>query len=295
MILYPDATTEFMRASVARTAASKRVYRGTLQNLQSAHRGQHVHQFTPAQLTDFCFAVLGDGPPAVATIKARKTRLVGFFSWARYRGLIDVDPSTDLKFTVRPRGGAARTHTWLTEPELAQLLRAVAPCGDKGARARVIVMLGALMGLRREEIARLRWSDLTPDLSRMALVGKGNKLAELGVPKQVREALNNWRATAPDGAVYVVPHLWTGRADWAMPVTPEVVALEAKWAGRQAGFELATHDLRRTFAGILEGQGMDVRKIQLLMRHDDLSTTIGYLEKNPAKVAGLADTFEVAL
>lgn len=286
MKVYPEATALFMKASIARTKPSQRVYRSTLSLLQARHPGLEVHQFTPQMLTEFCFAEI-EGPPSVATIKARKTRVRGFFSWAKFQGLCPTDPSTDLKFTCRPRGGAVRTHTWLSEEELGQLVRSIDLSTLTGRRARVIVMLGALMGLRRAEIAGLRWDSFSEDLSRVTVMGKGQKLVELGVPRQVREVLGEFRAEA-DGP-FLLPHVWTGKTDWSIGVTPDLVGVVVGEYG------LAPHDLRRTYAGILEAKGMDVRKIQLLMRHDDVATTIRYLEKNPAKVAALADELEVEL
>lgn len=292
MKIYPDAAMKFLDAGIARTPASRRVYKQTILQLQSMFPGLELEDLSTAHLTQFCMA----GQTAPATIRGKKARIRGFVQWCRFHRLIAEDVSADLKYTVRVKAGGVRQHRWLTEQEVARLLRSQ-PETFEGMRATVALMFGLLVGLRRFEITGLRWSDFTPDYARVTVVGKGDKLVVLGVPPQLRALLAEWHRLAPEGAEVVLPGCPTNQpVDWWTPLSSHRLWQLVHDAGARAGMpELAPHDLRRTYAGILETKGLPIREIQKLLRHESLNTTAVYLEQNPRKLAALADSFTLDL
>lgn len=290
MKLYPEAANQFAEAGVARTAQSKRCYTQTVRQLQSQHPKLELHQFTLEHLTQFCH---GDGRLAPATVRGRKARLRGFFEWAKFHNLIADDPSTGLKFTVRPAvaGGGVCEHVWLTEHQLSQLVRAQ-PDDEEGRRAVLVILLGAMMGIRRTEMTQIQWEDLNGDCTSLRVLGKGQKWATLGVPPQLAARLRTARDDRHPAARFVVPNIGMSPQRGVSDVS---IYQLVKRSGRHIGINLDPHDLRRTYAGILEAKGMALEDIQKMMRHENISTTQTYLEKNPAKQAGLAAGFTLDL
>lgn len=278
------------------TESSRKVYRGMLLQLQAQFPGLTLDQFTSQHLTQFC---LSGHSPSPATMKARRSRMIGFFGWCQWQGHVTASPAADLKYTVKPgHGGGVVEHCWMDEAQVGHVLQAQHGDPLHGPRARVVLLCGVFLGLRRSEIAGLRWSKFTSDLSRLTFVGKGNKLAQLGVPPQLRTELQQWRREVPVGCQTVLPGIYTEpgtRAlafDWRKPVGGDTISTIVSRAGELGGLRLAPHDLRRTFAGLLEAQGMDIKDISRLMRHSNIGTTSNYLEKNPHRVAGLGDAIQ---
>lgn len=287
MKLYPEATQLYLKSGNLTTESSRQSYKGMLRCLQNRHPNLHIEQFTAQHLTAFCL----EPDLAPNTRRSRRSLLSGFFGWATYTNLIPADPSSTLVYSVKIRGGGVRKHTWMDDGQIRQLIQA---CGDSrsGRRMRVVLLLGLLLGLRRAEISKLLWSNLSSDLSSVTLVGKGEKLATLGVPQQLRAVLAEWRGSAPADAVYVIP-LFSGDCGttirWDKRLSENSLSKLIVEHGQRAGVQIRPHDLRRTFAGMLDQRGMKVTDIQLLMRHSNLGTTSVYLEKNPRRVTQLAE------
>jgi integrase len=66
-----------------------------------------------------------------------------------------------------------------------------------------------------------------------------------------------------------------------------------KRMGEEFDVKLRPHDLRRSFAGILEKQGVPITDISRAMRHEDVGTTSRYLERDPAKTVAVTAGFRL--
>jgi integrase/recombinase XerC len=82
---------------------------------------------------------------------------------------------------------------------------------------------------------------------------------------------------------------------WDKPLGEAGLRYAIRGAGRKLGVRLNPHDLRRSYAGILEAQGSDLKDIQLALRHDHLATTDTYLRKNPARAGKVTGEFGLEL
>jgi integrase len=167
-----------------------------------------------------------------------------------------------------------------------------------------LVTLALLTGLRRSELVGLRWRDLALSSGRVSVRGKGGKLATIGLPSQAQEAIRRWqlrlqdlqgRLPRPDD-----PVLPTGRAHGGLLHSERGYTFLfhqplSKWAARaivarraeQAGLGVvATHDLRRSFAGFLDEDGQSLQGIQLALRHSSPTVTARcYLDPPPRRAA----------
>jgi|CXWL01.1.fsa_nt_gi integrase len=295
MNLYPDAAIRFANESGScRTSSSRSTTLQILRQLQYEHKDLPIDQFTTGHLTRFC---LGHAPN---TVRNRRSKIRSFFEWATYMRFVKSNPASDLKFTVKAGHEGVLEHHWLSELQVADLIRSC-PDDPGGRRARVLAMVGFTMGLRRHELAGLRWDQFTPDLSRYTFVGKGTKLATLGVPPQTRIELQSWRREAPLGCTSVLPVLLAANNRpetiyWQRPISSSTIPAIVRTLGERVGItDLRPHDMRRSFAGILEAKGLPITDISRMLRHSNVGVTSVYLESNPTRTSALADTFELAL
>ena len=222
------------------------------------------------------------------------------------------DPLTDAyKVKVRTR----RQAWWLTPADVSSIVDAC-PAGPVGDRDAMLVRFGALTGLRRQEIASTQWRHV--DFAGRTLwvpKGKGDKERYVGLMDRTVELLLEWRDVAatqlgafplshhifptvlkawPDGDSYLA---WDRPAkEWFAqrhePTGPfwgtsDVnVGQRVREAGERAGFQhLGPHDLRRTFAGLLEDAGIPIQDISAQLGHASVGTTVRYLDSNPRKRA----------
>jgi integrase/recombinase XerC len=83
-----------------------------------------------------------------------------FFRWAHRSGYVKADPATNLDLLELGQG-QRRAGRWLTKQDALQLLEACLSDGDdRGIRDHALIAVALLGGLRRAELAGLRWRDV---------------------------------------------------------------------------------------------------------------------------------------
>jgi site-specific recombinase XerC len=290
-----DAFTLYVAESGAlNTDASREAYRKTVRQLAHYCGDKALNSYTVDELTAFC---LGDGGRGDAphTVAARRTNLHSVFDWCAYRKLVAKDPTAELKHTVKPRGGNVRTHTWLTKADTVEHAARFNLEDPKSHRDLVVFRTTLMLGMRRSEVASLRWPMFRDDLSTVTFTGKGNKLATLPVPGALRTVLDRWHRLEPDGAVPFPRFRWQHdfAGNWRMaPAWGTAITAAGVYQIIRDHIDVAPHDLRRSLAGILEADGVPLKDVQGLMRHDNLATTDRYLERSPQRLARVVDTVD---
>jgi integrase/recombinase XerD len=272
------------------TTQSRDAYHKTVNQLATHCGDKALGSYSTDELTAFCLR-----PGAPATIRGRRDRIRSIFRWCAYRKLVARDPTADLKYTVNPRGGAVKQHTWLTKPETAQVASGFNLEDPRSHRDYVVYRTTLMLGLRRSETASLRWPMFRDDLSTVSLIGKGRKLATLTVPPKLRETLAAWRQLEPEGAVPFPRFNWNHdfKGNWRMtPWWTTPIGVDAVYQIIRKHTPVAPHDLRRSFAGILEADGVPLKDVQGLMRHSNLATTDRYLQTSPARLRSVVDGFD---
>lgn len=165
-------------------------------------------------------------------------------------------------------------------------------------RERLILLLGARMGLRRMEIAGLNYDDIKGD--RMTIRGKGHgtygKVVVMKIPPAVERALNDWnyarksinRKDCSDGAIIV----GFGMQGQMQRISLSAISHMVSEIGDRINVQATTHSLRRLFATTLHEDGVDLFDIKTLMRHDNVNTTINcYIGPNVSRLDAIMDTF----
>lgn len=139
-------------------------------------------------------------------------------------------------------------------------------------RAAVLVMYGA--GLRRSEACSLLISDI--DSKRMVIhvrEGKGNRPREVPLSRELLRALRQYYKVEQPAK----PYLFTPRGK-NKPMHPDSIRKALYEACKAAGIEkrVTAHVFRHSFATHLLEAGTDIRVIQTLLGHQNVSTTQGY-------------------
>ena len=144
---------------------------------------------------------------------------------------------------------------------------------------RLILCLGAYMGLRRSEMGAIRDEDM--DRGTLTIHGKGHGLeglvAYMRIPDPVVRAIEEFRASLEDQGRRGDDFLLQARSrDGTLRrVSPTRISGAITELGKDTGIRITTHSLRRYFATTLYYKtGCDLQTVRRLMRHADVSTTL---------------------
>jgi len=194
-----------------------------------------------------------------------------FFRYIMREGLRDDDPTADIEM---PRIGRSLPKT-LTEEEVDSLLHAPNTDEPLGHRDRAMLELLYATGLRVSELINLQLSQVNFNQGVLRIVGKGDRerLIPLG------EEAQRWLRDFIDGPRMEI--LLERQTDYLFPTRRgdrmtrqafwHIIKRYAKKAEIQK--KLSPHSLRHAFATHLLNRGADLRVVQLLLGHSDLSTT----------------------
>jgi len=194
-----------------------------------------------------------------------------FFQFAVRDGLRSDDPAADLESPKLPRSLPKS----LSEAEVEALLDAPDLTTAQGIRDRAMLETLYASGLRVSELVGLKTIQASLDMGVVRILGKGSKerLTPLG------EEAVDWIARYQREAR---PEILRGRKSDALFVTARGAAMtrQAFWAlvkryAAVAGIRqaISPHTLRHAFATHLINHGADLRVVQLLLGHADISTT----------------------
>lgn len=159
----------------------------------------------------------------------------------------------------------------------------------KASALRLYILLELLYatGMRVSELVSLRRAAVMRDASFLTITGKGNKERVVPVNDRARDAVRAYLATLDDG-VYLFP---ASGADGYL--SRQVFARDLKDLAIRAGItpsRVAPHVLRHAFASHLLGGGADLRVVQMLLGHADISTTQIYTHVLDEKLRNLVET-----
>ena len=179
------------------------------------------------------------------------------------------------------------------DPDQTAQLFATTAESDIDLRDRAMAELLYGSGLRLAELVAANVRDLDLANGFITVTGKGNKTRIVPLGSPCREALEAWLAKRPnvDGAAPLFTRLTT-RRDGATRISPRSVQLRLKkLAARTAGNDgVHPHMLRHSFASHLLQSSGDLRAVQELLGHADLSTTQIYTHVDFQQLAKVYDT-----
>ena len=247
-------------------------YRADLMTLWRglSERNIPIEEAQKADLLDFIARRVKSGAKPRSTAR-QLSSYRRFFRYIMREGLRDTDPTADIDM---PRIGRSLPKS-LTEDEVDALLRAPYTDEPLGHRDRAMLELLYATGLRVSELISLRQSQVNFNQGVLRIVGKGDRerLIPLGDEAQ------RWLTNFIDGPRMEI--LLERQTDYLFPTRRgDRMTRQAFWHiikryAQKAGIEkkLSPHSLRHAFATHLLNRGADLRVVQLLLGHSDLSTT----------------------
>lgn len=205
-----------------------------------------------------------------ATTRHRLSVVQTFCAWLTAEGYVRRDPSIGFKPPKQPRHQPRA----MPRSDVALLLGA---CPD--ARARLVVLLMAQMGLRCCEVARAQVGDVDLMDDLMLVRGKGDQQRVVPIPQEARRALDAYLVEHPAVAGPLVRSYHDPSRGLAPGYIGDRLRLWMRAAGikHQARDGRSAHALRHTCATDVLRAGADVRQVQALLGHASLQTTQRYL------------------
>ncbi len=197
-----------------------------------------------------------------------------FFRWALRERLVAADPTLKLQPAKRP----LRVPRTLTQPQVESLLAAPDVTTPLGLRDRAMLELMYASGLRVSELVTLKVLNLSQSEQVVRVLGKGGKIRL--VP--FGEVASDWLARYLEQAR---GEILAGQATEDLFVTARGAGMTramfwvlVKKYAQAAGITapLSPHTLRHAFATHLLNHGADLRAVQMLLGHADISTTTIY-------------------
>lgn len=180
-----------------------------------------------------------------------------FYKWALRVGKIDIDPTDATPRPRRPKGTPRPVQT----AHVAAILQVV-----NRKRTRAMIILAAYAGMRVHEVAKFRGEDLDRIGNTVTITGKGGKTATVPAHPAIMEIAETFPTRG-----YWFP-AYGAQTDAAHIHSTQVSRAIAN-AMRRAGFEGKAHQLRHWYASTLLDEGVDIRVVKDLMRHESIATT----------------------
>lgn len=278
---FPAAVEAFLEMVSAERGASKNTLEAYARDLSDfggflRTKNAAIDAATPDQVRGY-LASLDDAGLAPATRARRLSALKQFHKFLYTDGWRKDDPCLGLKGP----GAGQRLPKGLSEADVDALLEAARVRSGKdaeGKRLLAIVEILYASGLRISELVTLPHSAVTSDPRLIMVKGKGGRERLVPVSQGAREALDDYLAVrerftgGPDAGS---PHLFPSRGK-AGHLTRHRVAQLLKDLALEAGLDpgkVSPHVLRHAFATHLLSHGADLRAVQQMLGHADISTT----------------------
>ncbi len=262
---------EWLRRIAAEHAASAHTlvaYRRDLAKLTGWMQAHDVVDFaalTPEHMRTFV-AASHRGGLAPSSLRRLLSASRGLFTWLIAEGRIDHDPAAGVRGPKVPR----KLPQVLDTDEANALVELPTEGDALGLRDRAMLELFYSSGLRLSELVGLSWRDVDLDEGMVRVLGKGAKTRVLPVGRHAVKALRDLAAAnggEGDAPVFTGHH---GR-----PIGTRAVQKRLKQLALRQGIgrNVHPHLLRHSFAShLLESSG-DLRAVQELLGHADISTT----------------------
>ncbi|MGC8916344.1 MAG: site-specific tyrosine recombinase XerD [Thermoanaerobaculum sp.] len=263
-------------------------YRGDLERFAGwlARRGASLDACERADVRLYLSQLRSSGLAARSAARVLSS-LRGFFRYLLEQGVLGHDPTLELENPKLMRA----LPRYLTPEEVEMLLAAPDPQTPQGLRDKAMLELLYATGLRVSELVGLKVSQVRLDPGFLRVVGKGNKERVVPMGRDARE--------------WVGRYLSSGRSAFVRKTSPEALFLTVRgeamtrqrfWQilkayGKKAGItaHLSPHVLRHSFATHLLANGADLRALQMMLGHADISTTEIYTHVTRERLRQLYD------
>jgi site-specific recombinase XerD len=279
----------FVSSLTAASPSTARAYRGDLEAFidWSARLGAEQPSSIDRKMLRRYLSYLHTRGYARRTMARKASSLRRYFDFLRRTNVIEVSPATNL---TAPKGGGRLPRVLRSDEVHALLDEPAARATDEPAvRARDDALLELLYGsgLRVGEVCGLDRADVDLAAGTVRVWGKGGKQRQVPMSAPSVDALRQWlddghdvlvRADSPTQAVFL-----NRRGHRLTPRDARRIL------DRRAAAPTHPHALRHTFATHLLDGGADLRAVQELLGHADLSTTQHYTHVSKERLRHVLD------
>lgn len=195
----------------------------------------------------------------------------GFYRYQLREGVIKENPMAMVESPKLPRSLPKS----LTETDVENLLAAPTLNDAVGLRDRTMLEVLYACGLRVTELIELQMSQVNLRQNVVRVVGKGSKERLIPMGEEAAAWLARYLREARPVLLHNCPDEIVFPSTRAQPMTRQTFWHRIKYWAAVAGIDkpLSPHTLRHAFATHLLNHGADLRVVQLLLGHSDLSTT----------------------
>lgn len=238
---------------------------------QRTRKRDAVDHVETQDITDYLGHRKSDGI-AASSLRIELVAMKVFFRWLAVRGMRVGDPAEP----VLPPRVEVRLPDTLNEVDVQALLESVQGSEPLDIRDRAMLEIFYASGLRVSEVTGTRLENLNLDEGWVRVTGKGNKTRLVPVGAAARDAVRRWLEVArpklvkPKTQSFIFLNRLGGKLTTAR--VWQIVKERTKLAGLDPA-KVHPHLLRHSFATHLLGNGADLRVIQEMLGHADISTT----------------------
>ena len=266
-----DAYLDALYLERGLSEATLRAYRVDLEGVSAYARSfdKTIEALTDADINGFIGSLFSKGL-RISSIQRKLSALRGFYKYQIRHGRRDDDPMARIQ---RPSKVRSLPRT-LSEIDVFSLLEAPDTDTLIGLRDRTMLEVLYASGLRVTELCGLERSNINLEQGAIRVLGKGNKERLVPLGDVARDWLQRYfRDARPEFADPRGSAVFPGRS--GAPMTRQTFWHRLRHIAHIAGItaHLSPHTLRHAFATHLVNHGADLRVVQLLLGHEDLSTT----------------------
>jgi integrase/recombinase XerD len=276
---YEDLLLEFLQylEFEARSAENTLIaYRTDLMQFGAylSSLGRQVGEVTSGDVVEYLESLAAGGAIAGTTLHRKLSSLRSFYMHLRREGVVDHDPTAQVKAPAQSK----RLPSVLSRGEVALLIDQVKGAEPIAMRDRALLELMYATGLRVSEVIGLEAADIDFDEGILRTRGKGGKERIVPVGRQALHSIRAYTRSARRELTKDRPQRYLFVNFRGGQLTRQglykIVNKYASLAGLSD--RMSPHTLRHTFATHLLSGGCDLRSVQEMLGHADVSTTQTY-------------------
>jgi len=248
-------------------------------------RGASMEQATRVELLEYLAVRVQEGAKAATTARLLSS-VRRFYRWQVRENMRKDDPTAQIE---APKQGRHLPNT-LSEEEVEALLQAPDTGNAHGLRDRAMLELLYATGLRVSELVGIRLSELSLSHGVIRITGKGNKERLVPIGEEAHDWIQTYlrdaRPTLMQGKD-IAEHVFVTTRGSGMTRQMFWVMIQRYALAGGIVRHISPHTLRHAFATHLLNHGADLRVVQMLLGHSDLSTTQIYTHVAQARLQDL--------
>ncbi|MBN1936612.1 MAG: tyrosine-type recombinase/integrase [Anaerolineae bacterium] len=220
------------------------------------------------------------------TIRNSIVRLKTFFRWLFEEDHIERNPAEKIKIPKK-----LQNEPPVLEPDqIISLVQTIDVDAENGARDLAIFLVLLSSGIRIAELCTLGLSDVDLNTGTLQIFGKGKKKRTVFLFAKTLDAVKHYVEKCRPETVH--NYLWVGRYGGRLGTAGVTMILKRlKIRAGLADIKFSAHVLRHTYATLFVENGGDSRILQLLLGHNDLTTTAIYTHPRRKKMAPYSEQF----